>query len=429
MVSPARRRLARLAFATAAAAAVLLLTVAGLRGVILLAVGAAGLVATLAGVWWFLTRRGVCRWLAAALALAGPVAVTVLYARSGLLWLVALCTALWWFAVVCGRAALRRSRAGPVEREVPPPNRPCLIMNPRSGGGKVDRFGLVAKGRAQGAHVVLLDQPGTADVAQIARRAVAAGADLLGAAGGDGTQATVAAVAAENGLPFLVIPAGTRNHFAMDLGLPRDDPSACLDALLDGVELRVDLGRVGDRFFVNNASFGAYAAVVRSPAYREGRAATTLDLLPDLLPGNRGSLLRLCADGTRASASPQAVLVSNNPYAATDLGSIGRRDRLDGGVLGVAVATVRGVRDAARLVRGRRSKVLSRFTATEVVIDADTDTIPVGIDGEAATMPTPVRCTTHPGVLRVRVPRRRGTRTAPPALRWSALWRLARPAR
>ena len=119
------------------------------------------------------------------------------------------------------------------------------------------------------------------DVGELARQAVADGADLLGVAGGDGTQALVAAVAAEHDVPLLVISAGTRNHFALDLGLDREDPSRCLDALGDGgVELRVDLGFIAGRPFVNNASFGAYAAIVQSPAYRDDKARTTLDQLP-----------------------------------------------------------------------------------------------------------------------------------------------------
>ena len=143
-------------------------------------------------------------------------------------------------------------------------------MNPRSGGEKVTRFGLKDKAEALGAEVALLEGPGTVDVAALARRRWPM-ADLLGVAGGDGTQALVAGIAAEHGLPFLVISAGTRNHFALDLGLDREDPATCLDALTDGEELRVDLGVIADRTFVNNASFGAYAEVVRSPAYRDDK--------------------------------------------------------------------------------------------------------------------------------------------------------------
>ena len=129
--------------------------------------------------------------------------------------------------------------------------------------------------------MALLQGPGTVDVAALARKAVADGADLLGVAGGDGTQALVAGIAAEHGLPFLVISAGTRNHFALDLGLDREDPATCLDALTDGEELRVDLGVIAERTFVNNASFGAYAEVVRSPAYRDDKRGTTLQMLPE----------------------------------------------------------------------------------------------------------------------------------------------------
>ena len=102
-------------------------------------------------------------------------------------------------------------------------------MNPRSGGGKVVRFDLKHKAEALGAEVTLLDGPGYVDVAALVRDAVAGGADLLGVAGGDGTQALVAGIAAEHDIPLLVISAGTRNHFALDLGLDRDDPSTCLD--------------------------------------------------------------------------------------------------------------------------------------------------------------------------------------------------------
>ena len=129
----------------------------------------------------------------------------------------------------------------------------------------------------------MLDGPGYVDVAALVRQAVADGADLLGVAGGDGTQALVAGIAAEHDIPLLVISAGTRNHFALDLGLDRDDPSTCLAALSDGEEVRVDLGMIADRPFVNNASFGAYAEIVQSPEYRDNKKRTMLQMLPDLL--------------------------------------------------------------------------------------------------------------------------------------------------
>ena len=311
--------------------------------------------------------------------------------------------------------------AGPAAR----PRRPFLIMNPRSGGGKVVKFGLKEKAEALGAQVALLEGPQIVDVAALARQAVADGADLLGVAGGDGTQALVAGIAAEHGLPFLVISAGTRNHFALDLGLDREDPAAGLAALTDGEELRVDLGIIGGRTFVNNASFGAYAEVVRSPAYRDDKRGTTLQMLPDLLSGHQGARLSAQAAGTRIDG-PQALLVSNGPYEMSDIAGLGRRARLDAGALGVVAVRVDSARQAVGLVRHGHGKGLAVLTAGEVIVDADAPEIPVGIDGETVLLPTPVRCAIQPRALRVVVPRERPGVPAPKAaLEWPRLRQLA----
>jgi diacylglycerol kinase family enzyme len=428
--APARRWLARGALLAAAAAAVVLLLGAGLRGaLILFLVGAGGIALTLVGAWWFLGHRGPVRWVGAALAVAAPVAVLIVYGRNDLLWVVAVTTALLVVAVAAAGAALVEpspdaSSEAPEGREVPPPRRPVLIMNPRSGGGKVVRFGLVEAARQLGAEVVVLDGPGM-DVVEIARTAVANGADLLGVAGGDGTQALVAGIAAEHDLPFLVISAGTRNHFARDLGLDLEDPSRCLDALRDGVELRIDLGDIDGRPFVNNASFGAYAVVVQSPAYRDAKARTTLDVLPDALARDATTALTVRI-GDTPTTGPQAVLVSNNPYAEADLTHPGYRPRLDGGRLGVLSLRIERAADAAALLRGLRSRAVSVGTTDEVVVDAETPTLPVGVDGEALLLPTPVRCTIRPGALRVRVPRQRpGARLARRGWDRQGLWSLA----
>jgi diacylglycerol kinase family enzyme len=298
-------------------------------------------------------------------------------------------------------------------------------MNPRSGGGKVAKFGLKDKAEALGAEVALLGGPQTVDVVELAGKAADAGADLLGVAGGDGTQALVAGVAAERHLPLLVIAAGTRNHFALDLGLDRDDPSTCLAALVDGVELHVDLAFLGGRPFVNNASFGAYAAVVQSSAYRDDKVGTTLQMLPDLLAGHHGPRLHAHA-GQVSIDGPQAVLVSNNPYGTGDIAGLGRRARLDGGVLGVLAVTVTNAAQAAGLLRYRNRQGLAVLSASEVVIDADAPTIPVGVDGEALSVPTPVHCTVQPHALRVLVPRHRpGVRPPNPPMNWRQLRELA----
>jgi diacylglycerol kinase family enzyme len=289
----------------------------------------------------------------------------------------------------------------------------------------VTRFGLKDKAEALGATVALLEGPQVVDVGELARRAVADGADLLGVAGGDGTQALVAGIAAEHGIPLLVISAGTRNHFALDLGLDRDDPSRCLDALQDGVELLVDLGFIGERPFVNNASFGAYAAVVQSPAYRDDKTRTTLDQLPGLLAGQQGPRL-LARAGNVTVEGPQAVLVSNNVYGMGDIAGLGRRARLDRGNLGVFAVTVASAVQAAGLVRGTQSRGVTRLAGREVVVDADAAQIPVGVDGEALLLDTPVRCTIRPAALRVRVPRHRpGVPDPKPIMDWKRLRQMA----
>jgi len=427
-VTAAQRWLARLALVAAAAAVLLPLLVAGFRqSVAVVLVGVVGMGLTVAGVWWALTQKGLVRGLAIALAVAAPVTILVLYTRARLTWVVLLAFALLGLAVAAVRAALRRD-PGPGrmrEHDAPTPRRPFVIMNPRSGGGKVARFGLKDKAEALGAEVALLEGPEIVDVGQLARRAVADGADLLGVAGGDGTQALVAGVAAEHDIPLLVISAGTRNHFALDLGLDRDDPSRCLDALNDGVELHVDLGFIGDRPFVNNASFGAYATVVQSPAYRDDKAHTTSEMLPGLLVGHQGPRL-VARAGNVTVDGPQAVLVSNNVYGMGDMAGLGRRARMDRGTLGVFGVTVASAVQAAGLLRGGHSRGLTILAAPEVVVDADAFQIPVGVDGEALVLDTPVRCTVQPLALRVRVPRDRpGVPDAKPEIDWKRLWQLA----
>jgi diacylglycerol kinase family enzyme len=334
----------------------------------------------------------------------------------------------WLLASMAARVALARDPMDwrmPEHPAEPPARHPYLIMNPKSGGGKVGKFDLKRKAEDLGAEVFLIGGPEPVDVAEVAREAVAQGADLLGVAGGDGTQALVAGVAATHGIPFMVITAGTRNHFALDLGLDREDPSACLGALSDGVELRVDLGMINDQAFVNNASFGAYAEVVETPAYRGDKLGTTLNLLPDLLQGHRGARLSARADGEEIR-SPQALLVANNPYGTGDVAGLSRRARLDRGMLGVVGVKVRSARQAVDLLRGRRAAGLSVLTTKKIEISADAAEIPVGVDGEAVSMPTPVTCTISPSALRVWVPRDRPGVPAPKApVNWARLRQLA----
>ena len=179
-------------------------------------------------------------------------------------------------------------------------------MNPKSGGGKAGRFGLVAECQARGIEPVVLE-PGD-DLVALAEDAVARGADVIGMAGGDGSQALVATVASKHGLPHVVVPAGTRNHLALDLGLDREDVVGALDAFEDGVEHVVDLATVNGRVFVNNASVGLYAKIVQAPEYRDAKVKTAANMLPDLLGPDAEALdLRFSGPELRDGAAEQSA--------------------------------------------------------------------------------------------------------------------------
>ena len=244
-------------------------------------------VAAVVGLWYALSRRGTASWLGAAVAGAGllTVVLVTVTADYGLLpFVVALVLVL--VSASAARYALGRDRttlraAGAPGTVVRRAGHPVLIMNPKSGGGKAERYRLVDECLARGIEPVVL-QPGD-DLLELAADAIARGADVIGMAGGDGSQALVATVAAEHGIPHVCVPAGTRNHFALDLGIDREDVVGALDAFQDGVERRVDLARVNGRVFVNNASMGLYAKIVQSPAYRDAKLKTTADVLPDMI--------------------------------------------------------------------------------------------------------------------------------------------------
>ena len=239
------------------------------------------------------------------------------------------------------------------------------------------------------------------DLRQLVHDAVAAGADGVAAAGGDGTQAIVATAAAEHGLPFACIPAGTRNHFALDLGVDRDDVVGALDAFVDGGEHVVDLGEVNGRVFVNNVSMGLYAEAVQSKGYRNAKIRTLLDTVPAVF-GPSGSELDLqwaSPDGT-VHPSAATILVSNNPYRLGHAVGSGTRPRIDAGRLGVAVVPARGSGGDGR--HRARSPLLQQWSTTDFEVGS-TRPVPLGIDGEAVMLDPPVRFRIRSGALRVRI--------------------------
>jgi diacylglycerol kinase family enzyme len=380
--------------------------------VLALAVGCVGLGVGAAA--YAVTRAGIRRTLAAVLAvLALAAAVVLIFAAAGGLLVIGLVVALILLGAVATRHALGRDikslKSSPTPgTAVGPAARPVLLMNPKSGGGKVERFNLVEEARRRGIEPVVL-APGD-DLLRLAERAVADGADVVGMAGGDGSQALVASVAAAHDVGFVCVPAGTRNHLAMDLGLDREDVVGALDAFGEAVERSIDLGLVGDRVFVNNATVGLYAKIVQSPAYREHKVGTALELLPAMLgPDATPFDLRFTGPDGTEHASAHLILVSNDRYQLGSGEGFGSRRRIDGGNLGIVAATFRSPAEIARLLESGASGRNWRPPGWVEWADASFELesgrpVEIGIDGEAMVLDPPIRFRTLPGALRVRIP-------------------------
>ncbi len=272
-----------------------------------------------------------------------------------------------------------------------PPRQPVLFVNPRSGDGAATRHRVLEQAHERGVRTVTLDVGD--DLRTHAVEAVADGADALGMAGGDGSLATVAAVAAAHGLPFVCIPAGTRNHFAMDLGLDRRDVAGALDAFTDGVERLIDVGEVNGRIFLNNVSLGIYGEAVQLAGYRDTKVRTLAETAHRVLaPTGRTPALRLIDDTGKEHAHLAVVLVSNNPYALTGPAP-GTRPTLVGGQLGILVLDTPDQRPHPP---GRA------WSAPHLQVDA-LSTVHAGIDGEAVELPAPLEFAIRPEALRVRI--------------------------
>ena len=389
-----------------------------------------------------LLRASVNRWprlvpyLAVAVAGLACMLVAVTRTEEAAWWRIVLLVAL--LAVFAGatRLALRPAHGTVTAAAVArfPARRGVLILNPKSGGGKAEKFRLADKARALGIEVVML-RPGD-DLEQLARDAVARGADALGMGGGDGSQALVASVCVEHDLPLVCIPAGTRNHFAMDLGLDRRDPGLSLAAFA-GEERRIDYGLVNDRVFVNNVSLGLYARIVQEPGYREAKVSTALNLLPEMLGQDATPFdLRFEDEDGAKHEVAQMVLVSNNPYLLTPGDPYGYRTRLDGGELGILVMAVKDSRTipraVERLIADPTAAVdgFSQWCAPHFHIRSGDAEVLAGIDGEALQIETPLRFESRPGGLRVLVPPGTPREVAPPNVAFHSntfkrLWNVA----
>lgn len=299
-------------------------------------------------------------------------------------------------AVALAREAFRVHVALP---PVPRPTRPVLFFNPRSGGGKASQFHLVEEARRRG--IVPIELGPGEDLRELVAGAIEDGADALAMAGGDGSQAIVAEIAAARGLPYACVPAGTRNHFALDLGVDRGDVVGALDAFVDGGERRVDLAAVNGRVFVNNCSIGIYADAVQRPGYRDAKLRTLLEVAPDVTQAEgSGTALRWSGPDGADGGELVALLVSNNVYRLGGAIGSGTRPRLDEGVLGLAAATTAaGDRSGPAPVLKLR-----QWRAPSFVVEAAGE-VPAGIDGEAVMLSPPIRFASMPAALAVRIAR------------------------
>ena len=391
-----RRWLAVLALLVGAATGVLALVVAvrefprGLFLLILVLVAGAS-------AWYAVVRRGIARvagLVVAALALGGAL---VLVLTRGAPLLDVLIVAGLLATIAAARAALRIHVDLP---SAPAPRHPVLFFNPRSGGGKAERFALAKEAAKRGIEPIELKAGD--DLETLVRDAVERGADGLAMAGGDGSQAVVAAIAAERGQPYACVPAGTRNHFALDLGVDRDDVVGALDAFVDGGVRRVDLAEVNGRVFVNNVSLGLYAEAVQRAGYRDAKIRTLLDTVPDVLGPDGGEPdMRWRGPGGQEHRGGAAVLVSNNRYRLGRAVGSGTRPRIDDGLLGITVvgSPTSGGEDGSSSQRPWRE-----WSAPTFEIDAE-HPVPAGIDGETVVLEAPLHFRIRAGVLQVRVAR------------------------
>lgn len=276
-------------------------------------------------------------------------------------------------------------------RPVDPPRRPVLFVNPKSGDGTADRVGLAERARDRGIDVVILS-PGDR-LEELVRAAVESGADALGMAGGDGSLAVVAAAAVAHDLPFICIPAGTYNHFALDVGVDRHDVLGALDAFSEAAERHIDVAEVNGRLYLNNVSLGIYGEAVRREAYRDAKVRTLVETAEEVLaPHGQMPALRLIDDAGREYDRPAVVLVSNNPYSL-DRPPPGTRPALDSGRLGIIVLEAP---DLGPTPPGRAWSAPSLEVLAEEPIHA-------GMDGEAVDLDPPLRFTIRPKALRVRI--------------------------
>jgi diacylglycerol kinase family enzyme len=308
-----------------------------------------------------------------------------------------------------------------------------LILNPAAGSAAALLGSLTRAARERGIRVRVLE-PGE-DARHAALEAADDDAESLTVAGGDGSVAAVAGVAVERRLPLVVVPLGTLNHFARDLGLDLARPLHALDAFAsDHHERRVDVGRINGRPFINNVSLGVYAEMLGDPEYRDDKLGVAQAKLQAIFsdPELRRAL-RITPPDEAPLESVVAVVVSNNPYEFARWDRLGQRHRLDTGTLQVSVLDASTLDELERLLAGTLlgavefRPALRHWTSERLEMGVLGERVRAGVDGEPITFDAPLRFSVDPGALRVLVPEDLPAERQVPPL--EAGWRAARTLR
>ncbi len=286
---------------------------------------------------------------------------------------------------------------------------PYLIINPKSGNGRAIKAGIPDKAKAMGIKVKVTKK--SDNITDLATKAVKSGVDVLGVSGGDGTLGAVATVALKHNLPLIVLPGGTRCHFARDVGL---DPKQIVDALncFKGVEQKIDVGDINGRIFLNNASLGLYADVIDNKEYRDHKVATTRSTLQKLLAKQKFYPLKFKDKNGNQYNEAVQVLVGVNAYDTVNMFELGHRKNLTGKTLQITAITnlnddlTKFLLKTAVLNKDfvqNNANSVKQWESSKFTVSAPTKKIVVGVDGEREEYSTPVTIIIKPGALRLMV--------------------------
>lgn len=290
-----------------------------------------------------------------------------------------------------------------------------VIVNTASGPGEESRAQWVRDAfaaRQLAADVMELGKDG--GLAALVARAMRKAPPLLVAGGGDGTVGAIAAYLVDGDVAFGVLPLGTLNHFAKDLGIPLVLEQA-VGVIADGHRVAVDAGELNGRVFLNNSSLGLYPRIVSDR--EQARHRLHMGKWPALARATWHALrdphaftVNIRVDGEVLQRRTPFVFIGNNRYQLQGFAA-GSRPRLDEGVLSLYVLrpqTFLGfLRIALRAVLGRvsSSEDFESFTATELQVESSRAQVGVALDGEVAQMDTPLRYRIRPRALQVLAPR------------------------